>query len=101
MALPELKLVGGLEIQFVVNHLGHFLFTTELLEPVKQAAHGRIVMLSSCAHHGAPGVGINSISLGDKTMVDLERLALNITFIIHFAVPVSCNRVDAWQIINF
>ena len=68
MALPELKLVGGLEIQFVVNHLGHFLFTTELLEAVKQAKHGRIVMLSSCAHHMAPEVGIDFDNLdGSKS----------------------------------
>lgn len=68
MALPELELVNGLEKQFVVNHLGHFLFTTELLEPVKRANSGRIVILSSCAHHGAPEVGIDFDNLdGSKS----------------------------------
>ena len=58
MALPELKLINGLEAQFAVNHIGHFLFTTNLLGAVKKADKGRIVMLSSCAHFGAPEAGI-------------------------------------------
>ena len=58
MALPELKLINGLEAQFAVNHIGHFLFTTNLLEAVKRADNARIVMLSSCAHFGAPEAGI-------------------------------------------
>lgn len=59
MALPRLELVYGLERQFVVNHMGHFIFTNALLEPVKRADQGRIVMVSSCAHHGAPPEGID------------------------------------------
>ena len=58
MALPELKLINGLEAQFAINHIGHFLFTTRLLQAVKKADKGRIVMLSSCAHFGAPEAGI-------------------------------------------
>ena len=58
MALPELRLINGLEAQFAVNHIGHFLFTTNLLEAVKRADNARIVMLSSCAHFGAPEAGI-------------------------------------------
>lgn len=68
MALPELQLANGLEKQFVVNHLGHFLFTTELLESVQRAEQGRIVILSSCAHHGAPEGGIDFDNLdGSKS----------------------------------
>ena len=37
MALPELQLVNGVEAQFAINHLGHFLFTNNLLEAVKKA----------------------------------------------------------------
>lgn len=59
MALPKLELVNGLERQFVVNHLGHFLFVNGLVDSVKKAERGRIVILSSCAHQLAPPVGID------------------------------------------
>jgi NAD(P)-dependent dehydrogenase (short-subunit alcohol dehydrogenase family) len=59
MALPELSLSQGLELQFVVNHLGHFHLTTSLLDQVKAAEAGRIVILSSCAHQLAPPAGID------------------------------------------
>jgi NAD(P)-dependent dehydrogenase (short-subunit alcohol dehydrogenase family) len=59
MALPELELVNGLERQFVVNHLGHFVFVNGLVEAVKKADSGRIVMLSSCAHQLAPPEGVD------------------------------------------
>jgi NAD(P)-dependent dehydrogenase (short-subunit alcohol dehydrogenase family) len=59
MALPELELVNGIERQFVVNHLGHFILVNELIEPVKKADRGRIVMVSSCAHNLAPESGID------------------------------------------
>jgi len=50
MALPELKVKKGLELQFLTNHMGHFLLTWLLQEPLKQAPAARIVMLSSLAH---------------------------------------------------
>jgi NAD(P)-dependent dehydrogenase (short-subunit alcohol dehydrogenase family) len=59
MALPELQLVNGLERQFVVNHLGHFVFVNGLVDAVKRADRGRIVMLSSCAHQLAPPEGVD------------------------------------------
>ena len=68
MALPTLELNYGLERQFVVNHLGHFIFVNELVDQVKQADHGRIVMLSSCAHFLAPKAGIDFDNLdGSKS----------------------------------
>ncbi len=59
MALPELELVNGVEKQFAVNHLGHFLFTSLLQDAVVEAPAGRIVILSSCAHFSAPSMGID------------------------------------------
>ena len=59
MALPELELVYGLERQFVVNHLGHFLLVNQLLESVSKAKQGRVVMVSSRAHRMAPESGID------------------------------------------
>jgi NAD(P)-dependent dehydrogenase (short-subunit alcohol dehydrogenase family) len=70
MALPELELVNGLERQFVINHLGHFVFVNALVDAVKQAERGRIVMLSSCAHQQAPAVGIDFDNLDGSQSYD-------------------------------
>jgi len=59
MALPELELVRGIERQFVVNHLGHFILVNSLLGTVIKADQGRIVMVSSGAHRFAPKEGID------------------------------------------
>ncbi|KAF9195582.1 hypothetical protein BGZ50_004181 [Haplosporangium sp. Z 11] len=39
----------GYEMQFGVNHLGHYILTLELLPLLNKASQGRIVVLSSCA----------------------------------------------------
>ena len=56
MALPKLNLQHGYELQFFTNHIGHFLLVTSLLDDL--ADDGRVVMLSSDAHKGAPKAGI-------------------------------------------
>lgn len=58
MRLPELQLSNGVERQFAVNHVGHFLLTHHLLEHVIAAEAGRVVVVSSGAHRWAPEEGI-------------------------------------------
>jgi NAD(P)-dependent dehydrogenase (short-subunit alcohol dehydrogenase family) len=53
MALKELQLVNGVERQFAINHLGHFILINQLQEPVLAAPQGRFVILSSMAHRRA------------------------------------------------
>jgi NAD(P)-dependent dehydrogenase (short-subunit alcohol dehydrogenase family) len=64
MALQELELVNGVERQFAVNHLGHFILINQLLETVQAAEQGRFVILSSGAHESAPDFGIQFDDLG-------------------------------------
>ena len=67
MELPELEQVYGIEKQFVVNYLGHFILTNRLLDQVKAADQGRIVMLSSGRYKSAPPEGIQFDNLsGEK-----------------------------------
>ena len=66
MALPELEQCYGLELQFVTNHLGHFLLTRLLLDSVIAADAGRIVLLSSAAHAFAPLRGIDFDNLSGE-----------------------------------
>lgn len=57
IVLDDWERIGGLEKQFVVNHLGHHLLVEQLLEPVV-AARGRVVVLGSGDHRNAPPGGI-------------------------------------------
>ncbi len=50
MAMPERRTVDGYEMQFGVNHLGHWLFTAGLLEPILAADAARVVTVTSTAH---------------------------------------------------
>jgi NAD(P)-dependent dehydrogenase (short-subunit alcohol dehydrogenase family) len=50
MACPLDRTADGFEMQFGTNHLGHFLFTTLLEEPLVAAAPSRVVVLSSAGH---------------------------------------------------
>ncbi len=61
MALPELQQIQGFEAQFYVNHMGHFVLVTGLLDRLTDA--GRVVMLSSGAHRYAKaGLELDNLS---------------------------------------
>ena len=65
MALPKLEQKYGYELQFLTNHLGHFLLVTGLMDHLKP--DGRLIMLSSGAHRNAPpqGIAFDNLS-GDR-----------------------------------
>ncbi len=56
MALPERQVKYGIELQFLTNHVGHFIFANGLLDLLND--DGRVVVLSSGAHRRAPDEGI-------------------------------------------
>ncbi|HNC99291.1 MAG TPA: SDR family NAD(P)-dependent oxidoreductase, partial [Myxococcota bacterium] len=56
MALPTRTLQHGQELQFLTNHIGHFILCTGLLS--RLTTDGRVVVLSSSAHQTAPRGGI-------------------------------------------
>lgn len=56
MAPARLQQKHGYELQFFTNHVGHHLLVTRLLDRLSDA--GRVVMVSSRAHHSAPPEGI-------------------------------------------
>ncbi len=53
MAPPKLATtVDGFELQFGTNHLAHYVLTGLLLPSLLEANRGRVVTVSSVAHHG-------------------------------------------------
>ena len=70
MGLPELRQRYGLEMQFLTNHLGHFVLVRRLLDLVRQAPAGRIVMVSSLGHYFSVPGGINFDNLSGERHYD-------------------------------
>jgi retinol dehydrogenase 12 len=71
----------GFELHFGVNHLGHFLLTTLLLDRLKACGPGsRIVNVSSAAHYGAKGIDW-----------DAQRRKTSLTRMREYGVSKLCN----------
>lgn len=51
MAMPERRTADGFEMQFGVNHLGHWVLTARLLRCLLAADAARVVTVTSTAHH--------------------------------------------------
>jgi WW domain-containing oxidoreductase len=67
MALPKLEQVNGIEKQFAVNHLGHFLLVNLLKDQITAAENARVVVVSSSAHlQAAPREGIQFDNLSGE-----------------------------------
>ncbi len=63
MAMPERRTADGIEMQFGVNHLGHWAFTAQLLEPLVRADASRVVTVTSTAHHIGRAVDADDVNL--------------------------------------
>ena len=57
----RILLDNGQEQMFAVNHLGHFLLTTLLLDRLKQAEQGRIVIVASEAYRFCRGIRFDDL----------------------------------------
>lgn len=60
MALPERRTEDGFEMQFAVNHLGHWALTAHLLQALLRAESARVVSVTSTAHHTGRAVDPNN-----------------------------------------
>jgi NAD(P)-dependent dehydrogenase (short-subunit alcohol dehydrogenase family) len=53
MAMPQRETVDGFEMQFGVDHLGHWAFTAHLMPALLRAPAARVVTVTSTARHRA------------------------------------------------
>ena len=85
MRCPYWKTEDGFEMQFGVNHLGHFLLTNLLLDRIKEAPAGRIVVVSSLGHRRAKEINfddINSTQSYDRKLAYFQSKLANNLFTI-------------------
>lgn len=65
MAMPERHTQDGFEMQFGVNHLGHWALTARLLPALLRAQNTRVVTVTSTAHHTGRAVDPDNPHLRD------------------------------------
>lgn len=65
MVPPEGKTAEGFELQFGVNHLGHFVLTQGLLPLVQATPNARVVVLSSIAARGST-IDFNDLNFEER-----------------------------------
>jgi retinol dehydrogenase 12 len=67
----------GFELTFGVNHLGHFLFTTLLLDHLRGGERPRVVVVASDEHFKAKGIDFEALRRPTSTYTGLPEYAVS------------------------
>jgi len=100
------KTEDGFDLQFGVNHLGHFLLTELLLETLKSSAPSRIVNVSSVAHAGMQGIygeiDFDDLNFDKKEFSTVQAYAnskfANVLYAVNLAQRLEGTGVTAYSV---
>lgn len=98
MACPLWRTKQSFEMQFGVNHLGHFLLTNILLDLLKKSGPSRIINVSSLAHIGG-GINWDDIN-SEKSYNTVKAYSQSKTANILFTVELA-RRLQGTQVTSF
>ncbi len=106
MQCPEGKTEDGVETQFGVNHLAHFLLTELLLDTLKASAPSRVVCVSSVAHAGMMGrpgeLQLDDLDFGkrgyDPTLSYTQSKLAVVLYARHLAKRLEGSGVSAFSV---
>ncbi|MCI0679538.1 MAG: SDR family oxidoreductase [Actinobacteria bacterium] len=85
----------GFQIQFGVNHLGHFLLTNELRSVLGEGS--RVVVVSSDMHHRADGIDFERLRRPTRSMFGVSEYATSKLANVLFARELA-RRQPAWRV---
>lgn len=92
----------GFEMQFGVNHLGHFLFTCLLLPRIIQSAPARILVVSSKFHFMDPEIPLDDVAWENRPYSTFKAYSqsklANILFVKELAVRLQGTGVTTYAI---
>jgi NAD(P)-dependent dehydrogenase (short-subunit alcohol dehydrogenase family) len=91
------KTAQGFELAFGINHLGHFLLTTLLLDRLLASGPARVVNVSSDSHYQAKGIDYEAVCKPTKGVTGLPEYAVSKLCNVLFAQELA-RRVPAAQL---
>jgi retinol dehydrogenase 12 len=90
----------GFELTFGVNHLGHFLFTTLLIDALAARPSARVVVVASDEHVKAKGIDYDALRRPTKTYTGLAEYAVSKLCNVLFAQELA-RRLDGTDVTTY